>query len=124
MSDILRVISRSPTDVQPVFETIAESAARLCDAQFCTVFRFDGELIHFVAQHGMSPEAIEAQRRAFPMRPGRGSGASRAILSAAVEQIPDVEADPDYQLGERRGPSAPVASWQSRCCATAARSAP
>ena len=100
MSDILRVISRSPTDVQPVFETIAESAARLCSARFCTVFRFDGELIHFAAQHGLTPEAIDAQRRAFPMLPGRGSGASRAILSAVVEQIPDVNTDPDYQIGE------------------------
>ena len=77
--DILRVISRSPTDVQPVFETIAESAARLCSARYCVVFRFDGELIHFAAQHGLTPEATDAQRRAFPMPPGRGSGASRAI---------------------------------------------
>ena len=100
MSDILRVISSSPTDIQPVFETIAESAARLCSARFCSVFRFDGELIHFVAQHGWPVEAIEAQRRPFPMRPGRGSGASRAILSGAVEQISNLEADPEYQLGE------------------------
>jgi two-component system, NtrC family, sensor kinase len=100
MSDILRVISRSPTDVQPVFETIAESAARLCGGHFCTVFRFDGELIHFVAQHGLPSEGVEEQRRAFPKLPGRGSGASRAIRSATVEQIPDVNADPDYEVGE------------------------
>src|SRR5262245_39738924 len=49
-SEILRVISRSPTDVQPVFETIAASAKRLCEARECAVFRFDGELIHLVAQ--------------------------------------------------------------------------
>src|SRR5262249_37466306 len=48
--DILRVISSSPTDVQPVFETIAACAKRLCDARECAVFRFDGELIHLVAQ--------------------------------------------------------------------------
>src|SRR5262245_42519560 len=48
-SDILRVISHSPTDVQPVFDTIAECAKRLCDARECAVFRFDGELIHLVA---------------------------------------------------------------------------
>ena len=52
---ILRVISRSPTDVQPVFETISESAARLCQSKFCSVYRFDGNLIHFAAQHGMPP---------------------------------------------------------------------
>jgi GAF domain-containing protein len=100
MSEILRVISSSPTDVQPVFETIAENAARLCSARFCAVFRFDGELVHFAAQHGMPPEGVDAQRRAYPLPPSRSSTAARAILNAAVEQIPDVEADPDYKLGE------------------------
>ena len=47
--EILRVISSSPTDVQPVFDTIAESAKRLCAAEFCVVYRFDGQLLHFVA---------------------------------------------------------------------------
>src|SRR5262249_39568615 len=41
-SDVLNVISRSPSDVQPVFDMIAESAARLCEAQYCFVYRFDG----------------------------------------------------------------------------------
>ena len=54
-SEILRVISSSPTDVQPVFDMIAQSAARLCKAQFCHVFRFDGELMHFAASHGLTP---------------------------------------------------------------------
>ena len=44
-SDVLDIISRSPTDVQPVFDTIAQSSARLCKAQFCHVFRYDGHLI-------------------------------------------------------------------------------
>ena len=42
--EVLNVISRSPTDVQPVFDMIAESAARLCEGQFCFVYRFDGQL--------------------------------------------------------------------------------
>jgi GAF domain-containing protein len=95
-SEILRVISRSPTDVQPVFDTIAKSAARLCDAQFCHVFRFDGKLIHFEAHHGLAPEGEEAARRAYPMAPGQGSAAARSILNGAVAHIPDVHADPDY----------------------------
>ena len=45
-SEILRVISSSPTDVQPVFDTIAANALRLCDARLSAIFRFDGELIH------------------------------------------------------------------------------
>ena len=95
-SEILRVIASSPTDVQPVFDAIAHSAARLCDAQFASVFRFDGELLHFVAHHGWAPEAL---RRAFPTAPHPGTAAGRAVRSGAVEHIPDVHADPNYTLG-------------------------
>ena len=49
--EILGVIARSPSDAQPVFDTIARSAARLCEAEFCHVFRFDGKLLHFAAHH-------------------------------------------------------------------------
>src|SRR5215831_19322882 len=48
-SEILGVISTSPTDVQPVFETIVRNAVSLCGSLFANVFRFDGELLHFVA---------------------------------------------------------------------------
>src|SRR5882672_8389977 len=58
-SEILGVISRSPTDVQPVFDMIAESAARLCEAQYCFVYRFEGQLLHFVAHHGLTAEVLE-----------------------------------------------------------------
>jgi PAS domain S-box-containing protein len=98
-SEILRVISSSPTDVQPVFDTIAQSGARLCEAELCFVFRFDGALLHFAAQHGLSATGVEALRRAYPMAPGRGSAAARSILSGAVAHIPDVHADPDYAHG-------------------------
>ena len=98
-ADILKVIARSPSEVQPVFEAIAESAARLCKAEFCNVFRFDGELIHFMHSYGYSREAIEDLRHFYPMRPGRGSCAGRAILNGKVEQVPDVRADPEYTQG-------------------------
>src|SRR5262245_45175475 len=96
-SEVLNVIGRSPTDVKPVFETIAKSAALLCRARFCHVFRFDGELIHFVASQGLTIDAAEMLRRAYPMRPSRASISARAILSGAVEEIPEVDADPEYQ---------------------------
>jgi GAF domain-containing protein len=98
--EVLGVISRSPTDVQPVFNTIARSAAQLCKAQFCHVFRFDGDLIHFVASHGLSPKGAEAMRAKYPMPPGRASAAARSILTATVEEIPDVDADPDFEHGD------------------------
>ncbi|MBW8056173.1 MAG: GAF domain-containing protein, partial [Nitrospira sp.] len=68
-SEVLQVISSSPTDVQPVFDMIAQSAKQLCHGQFCVVSRFDGELIHLVSHHGVTPEGVEAFQRVFPMRP-------------------------------------------------------
>jgi two-component system NtrC family sensor kinase len=97
-SEILRVISTSPRDVQPVFNAIAENAARLCAAEFCFVFRFDGELLHPVAYHGVSRQGIEAVRANFPQQPNSGNVTGRAFMSGAIEQIPDVFADSDYQM--------------------------
>src|SRR5206468_9226754 len=57
-SEILRVISSSPTDIEPVFNAIVASAARLCDARFTALFRFDGELITIGLQHGSTPEEL------------------------------------------------------------------
>jgi GAF domain-containing protein len=102
-AEILRVISSSPTDVQPVFDTIVQSARQLCDAQFCLLFRFDGTLLHFVAHHGVPPAWVDAARRAYPMAPGRGSAAARSILKNGIEQIADVFADPDYAHGPAHG---------------------
>src|SRR5262249_1986287 len=66
--EILRVISSSPTDVQPVFEAIVLSASRLCNGLYTIVTRFDGELLHLAAQHNAGAGA-DLVARAFPMRP-------------------------------------------------------
>jgi signal transduction histidine kinase len=97
-SEILRVISRSPNDVQPVFDSIAASALRLCDAKLCTTFTFDGELIHLVASHHVTEEGAAAYRDAYPSRPGRASGTHRAILTRTIVHIPDIREDPEYEL--------------------------
>ena len=81
-----------------MFDTIAQSAAQLCEAQFCHVFRSDGELLHFVAHHGLTPEGHDAVRHAWPMAPNRGSAAGRSVLDRGVAHIPDVHTDPDYVL--------------------------
>ncbi len=98
-AEILGVISSSPTDVQPVFNSIAQSAKRLCLGEFAWVFRFDGQRLHFAAHHGLSPAGVEAVRRTFPSAADRGFAAGRSVLTAAVAHIPDVHADPDYALG-------------------------
>ena len=95
--EILRVIRGSPTDVQPVFDTIVRSAVQLCDGLFSALFRYDGELIHQVAQHNFTPEALAHVRRIYPARPSRDHGSARAILERAIVHIPDVELDSEYQ---------------------------
>src|SRR5262245_46486231 len=66
--EILRVISSSPTDAQPVFDAIVKNAVMLCGGLFSIVLRFDGEFIHFVAHHNFEPDALDAYRRWFPRR--------------------------------------------------------
>jgi two-component system NtrC family sensor kinase len=80
--EILRVISGSPTDVQPVFDTIAASAVRLCGATWSAVLRYDGKLIELASLHNLSdPVGAEAVRRAFPRSPSRRGATDRAILT-------------------------------------------
>jgi signal transduction histidine kinase/CheY-like chemotaxis protein len=97
-AEVLQVISRSPTDVQPVFDVIADRAMALCGANIAGVARFDGELVHLVAFHGISPEAEAATQASFPMKPSRASILARTVLERAPVQIADVLADPDYVL--------------------------
>ncbi len=96
--DILRAISSAPSDMQRVFDMVAENAVRRCDGQFGGVFRFDGDRIHLVAQHGLAAEGSDVYARAFPRPPGRDSAMGRAILDRAIAHIPDVLRDPDYGL--------------------------
>jgi signal transduction histidine kinase len=95
-AEVLQVISSSPTDVQPVFDAIAERAMTLCEARIGGVTQFDGELLHLVAYHGVTQDASDAMRAAFPMKPGRDAITARAIAERAPAQIPDVLDDPDY----------------------------
>jgi GAF domain-containing protein/DNA-binding response OmpR family regulator len=94
-SEILRVISSSPTDIQPVFDTIARSASRLCDGMHAVVTRFDGELIHLVAQYNPRPGSSEATAQQYPRRPSRAAPSARVLIERAIVHIPDVENDPD-----------------------------
>ncbi len=107
-SEILKAISSSQTDVQPVFDAIVRNAVVLCDALFGAVFRFDGERIHMIAHHNLTPEVLELLNRLYPMRPSREQATGRAILSGALVHIQDVLSDPDY-----RRDVAASGGWQS-----------
>src|SRR5215831_16794618 len=98
-AEILRVISSSPTDVQPVFDAIVQAAVRLCDAVMSNVQLFDGELMHWGAQQNLRPETMDFVRELYPMRPDRSQTASRAVLTRSVVHLPDVLDDPEYHRG-------------------------
>ncbi|HVJ13540.1 MAG TPA: GAF domain-containing protein [Burkholderiales bacterium] len=95
-SEILRVISSSPTDVQPVFDTILRNAVRLTDAEIAAAFRFDGGLVHLAATHNWSREALDYFSRVYPSPPSRELLSGRTILERSVVLIPDAAADPHY----------------------------
>src|SRR5262249_21661378 len=97
-AEILRVISSSPTDIQPVFETIVHSAVRLCGGLFGGVLRYDGELVHMAANVNFTPAGQEAYRRFYPRPLSRETASGRAILDRAVIVIPDVEQDAGRSL--------------------------
>jgi two-component system NtrC family sensor kinase len=95
-AEILRVISQSPTAVQPVFDAIAREAMRLCGAAYSVIGRYDGDLLHLAAHAHVRAEGVEAVAQVFPTRPSRKTTSSRAILERTVVHVPDVLEDPDY----------------------------
>jgi GAF domain-containing protein/anti-sigma regulatory factor (Ser/Thr protein kinase) len=96
-SEILGVISSSPTDVKPVFDTIVYNATRLCGGSACSVSRFDGNLIHLVSQYNVPTEGREAMRSNFPRQLTRETAMERAILDSAVIHVPDVEREVEHR---------------------------
>ncbi len=96
-AEVLASSVESQTDVQPVFDTIVRSAARLCDGLFSTLFQFDGELLHIIAVHNTTPEALEALHRVYPARPTRALVAGQAILERTVIHISDAELQPESE---------------------------
>ena len=95
-SEVLNVISRSPTNAQPVFNAICESASRLCDAVYSVVWRYDGDLLHYAANHNFTAEVLDRIIKTYPKRPDRSVAAGRAILDGKMAHVPDMLADPGY----------------------------
>jgi signal transduction histidine kinase len=98
-AEILRVISRSPTDVQPVFDVIASSALQLCDGVAGLVFRHDGTLVHLAAFAGAEGVDLEPLRHIFPAPAERVTFAGRVMTMARPLYIGDIEHDQDAPPG-------------------------
>jgi len=95
-SEVLNVITRSPTDAQPVFGAIVESAARLCEAVFSGVFLYDGDLLHVTATNNFTPQLLNRLSQMYPKRPDRSVLAGRAVLDGTIAHVHDLLADREY----------------------------
>jgi len=107
IGEVLNVISRSPSDVQPVLDVILQTAVRLCDADGGTIARERNGVFFRSGQVGFSPEFMELMARE-PVAVSRSTITGRTLLEGKVVQIDDAQTDPEYtwkeaqKLGELR----------------------
>jgi GAF domain-containing protein len=94
-SEVLRVISSSPGELEPVFQAILANAVRLCAASFGNFYVRDGDLFQLAAVYN-TPPAFIASRRGRPYRPGPNSPPGRMLRTRAVVHLADLTADPSY----------------------------
>src|SRR5262249_18431256 len=97
--DVLKVISRSVSELQPVLDTLVETAAHLCNAEMAFIFRREGDVYRLAANSGFSPE-YEAFVKTLSVSPGRGTVIARTALEGRVVQVADVTTDPEYDVPE------------------------
>jgi GAF domain-containing protein len=101
-ADVLKVISSSPGELNPVFESILAKATHICEAKFGALFLSEGDAFHAVALHGVTPEYAEARRREPIIRPGPGTSLNRAASTRQPVQIADIRAEPAYTNDPQR----------------------
>ena len=108
-ADVLRIISSSPGDLQPVFSAMLESAARLCDASFGNIFRWENDALRLVATYN-TPAAFVEARSHLPLRRNQNNPISEMLAAKTVLHVHDLAADERYI--NRRDPNVIVAVEQ------------
>jgi GAF domain-containing protein len=98
-AEVLRVISASPDDLEPVFDAILENATRLCHARFGTLNLYDGEAYHSVALHNPPPQFVA--RKGEVIRPHPGSGLAYVARTKKVAHIDDIRTRRPYLEGDK-----------------------
>ena len=108
ISEVLRVISESPTDVAPVFEVIMDCGMRLFQPKNMAIMRTDGRLIHVAATRNWSAEAIAQAAQVYPLPVDEHSLAGRVILARQTIAVEDTQDDRAYALA----PLARTGGWR------------
>ena len=103
-ADVLGVISSSPGELEPVFNSILLNAIRICGAKFGALFLTEGDAFRHVAQFGAPAELVEARRREPIIRPLPGSVVSRVAATNQPIQIEDIREEPAYTTDPKRVP--------------------
>ena len=98
-SDVLKVISRSTFDLDPVFQAVVTTAVRLCRADQATIYRYQDGEYRWVAGYGLAPD-YERIEREVKIRPGTGTLVGRVALESRTVQILDAWTDPLYEVKE------------------------
>src|SRR4030095_5035305 len=93
--EVLKVISRSAVDLEPVLDALIENAARLCNARRGVILRRDGGVYRGVAFYNVSPDLVQFVKD-HPVPPGRHTVTARGPLERRTIHVADLQADPDY----------------------------
>jgi len=101
-ADVLKVISRSVFDLQPVLETVIENACRLCGADKGFIYRVRGDSGQFAVAYNATPELLDLLART-PVRRARNSVTGRVLLEHGTIHVENVRADPEYSFVEEIG---------------------
>jgi len=94
-TEVLRVISSSPGELKPVFQAMLESAVRICEAKFGTLFRYDGENFHMTASVGTPAALVKFQKQRGPFRPASAGVIARVLRTKQVAHSADSAAEPN-----------------------------
>jgi two-component system, NtrC family, sensor kinase len=89
-ADVLKVISRSTFDLQPVLDTLTESAAQLCEADIAAIIRQKGDTYHWATSYGLPPDRSEFVKANLPVELGRATIGGRVLLESKTVHVPDV----------------------------------
>ena len=95
-SEVLRVVSSSPGDLQPVFSTMLANAVRICDAKFGDIYRWENDTLRLVATLNTPPAFAEERKRSIYIRPSPNSLTGRMLATKTAVHIADLAAEPAY----------------------------